>query len=291
MGGNAFNFVSRIRKENIKPTLDVIVEQLDFPGFNHEYLNQALLGSVGKKETSGDIDVAMNDYVPRFVGEPEYPVFNKHEFLQAVRRNIPDNQLYMKTFSMGNLITAWPIVGQPGEFVQVDFIFGKLDWLAFSHYSPDNSRFKGVFLQQSLGILAKMKKDCEVLDQNGERVGRVGLHFSLELGLFRSWQAQMVRLQGVRKVDADTFETKFDMPRYTRIGYISDPEAVLRIILDDPNVEFEQINSFEKLVAYVRQTDKFEVFRERFLNNFARHNTMLALMTLEDLENDPVWNG
>lgn len=303
MGGNAFPNVKRIDREHIQSTVRFVVDSLQLPNFTIEYVEQHLMGSTGKKETSGDIDIAVNTYQVQFFGEVERPVFDMQIFLNRVKQVLPKSQIDTHTFSMGNLITAWPIAGDPNlGLVQIDFIFGKAEWLLFTHYSPapEESRFKGVYLSQGLAVLAKMLEDFVEVDptrteQDGIsplRVGRVGLHLSLELGLFRSWRAEIVKNQGPRRVDPGDFETKFpNAARYPRIGYISDPQAVLDIILA-PGVTYDQVNSFEKLVRWVAKNkpEHFMAFKERFIDNFARHTKMGLERSVDEFRNDPVWS-
>lgn len=303
MGGNAFRNVGRVQREDIPATLDHVIQTLQFPNFTPEYVAWALMGSTGKKASSGDIDIAMNTYRARFVGEPERVVFNKYELLARLEQVLPKERINTTTFRMGNLMTAWPIAGDPNKgLVQVDFVFGKADWLLFTHYSPaeGESRFKGVFLQQGLGIWAKMHKDFEQVDPTRTeqdlvsplRVARVGLHLSLELGLFRSWKAEVVREQGPRQVEPGYLETKFPLAdRYPRIGWIDDPQSVLDILLG-PGFTPEHVNTFEKFVAWINtyRPDQAETFKERFLNNLSRHNGMLGEVTLEEMAADPVWD-
>ncbi len=303
MGGNAFKNVVRINREDIPATLDHVINTLQFPNLTPEYVSWALMGSTGKKASSGDIDIAMNTYKARFVGETERVTFNKHALLERLEQVLPKTQINSTTIRMGNLMSAWPIAGDPAKgLVQVDFVFGKAEWLLFTHYSPaeGESRFKGVFLQQGLGIWAKMHKDFEQVDptrteQDGIsplRVARCGLHLSLELGLFRSWKAEVIRDQGPRQVEPGYLETKFPAAhRYPRIGWIDDPQSVLNILLG-PGVTQEHVNTFEKFVQWIQenQPEHLQVFKERFLNNLSRHNGMLGEVSLEEMAADPVWN-
>ena len=56
-GGNVFKQLptSRIQLANIKPTVDMLS---NIVGIN---LNRCLLGSTGKRESSGDLDIAINN--------------------------------------------------------------------------------------------------------------------------------------------------------------------------------------------------------------------------------------
>lgn len=105
--------------------------------------------------------------------------------------------------------------------------------------------------------------------ETGERVGRVGLHLSLEEGLYCRWESRRRPGMGCSKTTADEFETRFaDCPRFPRIGYITDPDTVVKVILGE-NATHEQVNTFEKIVEYVRTNlpDRYGEFWERFMQS------------------------
>lgn len=273
MGGNAFPHVDlvRIKREDVPATTRFVAETLDFTDFTYDYAMGALMGSSGKKATSGDLDYCMNTYKAQFVGEVNRPVFNKHKFLDRVREVLPKEHVNSQTFKMGNLMTAWPINGDPTNgHIQVDFVFGKFDILQWTHYSPaeGESEFKGVFLSQAFGVLAKMNKEWDSSDpETDERVARVGLHLSLELGLFRSWQVRKRPGMGASKCSPDEFETRIaSAPRFSRLGYVDNPEAVVQILLGR-DVKVEDVNTFEKFLKIfrARMPERYEEFYERFL--------------------------
>ena len=72
MGGNIFkDHAKSIVRENIRPTLDMYIKHLGsiFPKKAHVFENFYPVGSVGKKEISGDIDLAL-DFKHLFDNEP-----------------------------------------------------------------------------------------------------------------------------------------------------------------------------------------------------------------------------
>ena len=286
MGGNAFKSLDlvRVHRNDVAATVKHVVDVLDYPGFTYEYAMDALMGSTNKKETSGDVDFCMNTHTARFVGEVERPVFDKHQFMNHLYEVMPGTSNHPKggrhnlrintsTLKMGNLMTAFPVAGDEANgLVQVDFVFGHYELLQFTHYSPgDESEFKGVFVSQSLGILAKMlHKYYDKYDpETGERTGRVGLHLSLEEGLYCGWESRRRAGMGCSKTTANEFETRFaDCPRIPRIGHVTDPSTVVSMILGD-NVTHEDVNTFEKIVEYVRVNlpDSYGEFWERFMQS------------------------
>lgn len=295
MGGNAFKSFDlvRVKREDVHATVQHVVATLAFPGFTKEYALRSLMGSTGKKSSSGDVDFCMNTKPARFYGEEDLPVFDKHKVLERCFEALPRECVNTHTFKMGNLMTAFPVAGDESNgLVQVDFVFGKHAWLMFSHFSPseEESRFPGVFLSQGFGVLAKMHKDFESTDPvNGERTGRVGLHFGLEEGLFRKWESRRRPGMGCSKTTPDEFETRFaEAPRFTRIGHVDCPEAVVELLL--PGVELEEVRSFENLVKAVRwvHPERFQEFYERFCAT-VKTSGMMKRATPEAVRNDPVW--
>lgn len=276
MGGNAFKhlLLGRVHRDDVPATVAHVVDLLDYEGFTYEYAMGALMGSTGKKETSGDIDFCMNTYDARFVGDLDRPVFDKYKILDRVREVVPKGRINTSTLKMGNLMTAFPVAGnEANRLIQVDFVFGHYDLLQFTHYSPgEESEFKGVFVSQSYGILAKMlhKYYDESDPVTGERVGRVGLHLSLEEGLYCRWEKRRRPGMGCSTTTADEFETYFaNCPRYPRIGYITDPDTILQVIFGRDDVTHEDVNTFEKIVEYVRVNlpDRYGEFWERFMQS------------------------
>ena len=82
MGGNIFkDHAKPITRENIRPTLKKYIEHLGliFPNKAHVFENFYPVGSVGKKEISGDIDLAL-DFKYLFDNEPYHMIVTgKHK--------------------------------------------------------------------------------------------------------------------------------------------------------------------------------------------------------------------
>lgn len=295
MGGNAFPglHMVRVRREDVASTVSHVVSVMNVPGFSLEYAMSNLMGSAGKQADSGDLDFAMNDRPARFHGEASLPVFKLKDVAARAREVLPAGHVQTKTLKGGQFQTAFPVAGDPSKgYVQVDFVAGNPEWLKFSHFSPgkDNSPYKGVMLSTMLGVLAKMRKDFELLDEQGERVARVGLRFDLEKGLYRQWKLRKREGHGMSVVTADEFETAVaTSPRFVRLSHVTEPTEVLRLLFGQP-VTPSEVNTFEKLVAKVRSAlpDRFEEARERFLEAFTR-SAGKNDYSLEEVASDPVW--
>ena len=143
-GGNVFKnadgseATTRIARDNVVPTVQWL-EQLT--GLN---LVDNMLGTTGKKETSGDLDLAVD------AGK-----ISKDVLIQALlKKGIPASDL-KKSGDSVHLKT--PILGDPNNgYVQTDFMFGNPEWQRWSlRGSPEGSPFKGVHRQVLMASIAK----------------------------------------------------------------------------------------------------------------------------------------
>jgi len=168
-GGNVFGTTSSIKKEYIKPTLEKFVAELEkiYPKVKFDF---STLGSVGKKDESGDIDLGFS--VDHFIkdGEPLLSDWNinSDEFnatyekirkraksateaqsklramLELVSTNMEEKSEFMETDNKstanGSIFCNFPQFNEKGEqiedkAVQIDINVGNIDWLNFSYYS------------------------------------------------------------------------------------------------------------------------------------------------------------
>lgn len=166
MGGNVFGTTSGIKKEYIQSTLNGFINELCriFP-LRKEYLEgYKVLGSAGKKEVSGDIDLALsNDLVKdsKSWGISQTRVLEYYDKFAKRARTATHEQLMKRAFivsiadviksesklievdtkgsSNGSLFCTFPQLNEKGERVginvQIDINFGDLDWLEFAYYS------------------------------------------------------------------------------------------------------------------------------------------------------------
>jgi hypothetical protein len=189
-GGNVFgNNTGRINREHIQPTLDRYFVELQqvFPQAGIQPDNFHPVGSVGKKSTSGDIDLAIDSTALFPAGittksmqqwnlKPDEFVLRFDQFKKRARSST-DEQVAMKTALV--LISEYvnehaptihmePKKVQPGNAygmfsqydeqgnnlnigVQIDWMVGHLEWLQFSYASADygeTSNVKGLHRTQ-----------------------------------------------------------------------------------------------------------------------------------------------
>jgi hypothetical protein len=191
-GGNVFaGKTAPIKLADITPTLNAYFAELRmvFPNkagiFNEEHFHA--VGSVRKKEESGDIDLAvsaddlldkqMSDESIAAWGIDPAAVAEEATALQKRARTSTPTQSRMKAFlkllavvinkkapnlhcdekkvTDGNLFGLYPQVTPQGEKlgigVQIDWMVGNLKWLKFSYYSaamPKGSNVKGLHRTQ-----------------------------------------------------------------------------------------------------------------------------------------------
>jgi hypothetical protein len=176
-GGNVFGTTAPIAKEKIEPTLEKFTEELGkiFPKKANTFSTFEKLGSAGKKDMSGDIDVAypVSNLTKESKPDLEGWGLDKEEFNQYFEkirkrsRTATETQSQLramliliaekinkestvlqadpKSSSSNSLFLAFPQYDEAGkrqpELIQVDINVGDPEWLKFSYYS---NIYKGV---------------------------------------------------------------------------------------------------------------------------------------------------
>jgi hypothetical protein len=163
-GGAAVPGCGTIHISEVKSTLTKLSDDLEFP-FN---LNEFVVGSTGKSEYSGDIDVVIDK--AWYDGTVE-------EFHQDLKTIFEDSYI-ARNGSM--LHIRYPIENfdkQYAErlprtgFVQVDFMFGDLEWEQFFHYSHGSlSGYKG--FHRNIAISAIASATATVIGKGVDDQGR-----------------------------------------------------------------------------------------------------------------------
>lgn len=170
MGGNIFNSTNSIKREHIKPTMLEFLKQFKqiFPKAEPFFREMKTLGSVGKKDYSGDIDLALSgksfDNIEDWGLDKEY-VTKLFDGFKKRARTSTDDQLMkravivaiaqkiessnseilvdIKGSGSGALFLAFPQYDENNETlrdnVQIDINVGDVDWLEFAYYSSSYS--------------------------------------------------------------------------------------------------------------------------------------------------------
>jgi hypothetical protein len=143
-GGNVFKnadgseATTRISRDNVVSTVQWL-EQLT--GLN---LVDNMLGTTGKKESSGDLDLAV-----------DATKVSKEVLVQQLLNRGINKADIRKTGDSVHLKT--PILGDPSNgYVQTDFMFGNPDWQRWSlRGAGEGSPYKGVHRQLLMASIAK----------------------------------------------------------------------------------------------------------------------------------------
>lgn len=189
MGGNVFSSTAPIKKEHIKPTLLEFFKQFKqiFPKAEPFFREMKTLGSVGKKDYSGDIDLALagssfddiNDWdlnekhvQDLFAGFKKRArtstddQLTKRAVIVAIAQKIAeaDTEIIadVKGSGAGALFLLFTQYDENvevvGQNVQIDVNVGDVDWLEFAYHSATYSgNVKGLHRTQLLVSLFSHK--------------------------------------------------------------------------------------------------------------------------------------
>lgn len=183
MGGNVFFGSSPIKKENIKPTLHQFFKEFKriFPKADAHFKSVRTLGSVGKKDESGDIDLALDersfdnikdwgldqkkvqelfDNFKKRARTASKQQLMKRAVLTGIADKIEEESEILKVdkkqTGSGALFCQFPQYNESGKQVedkevQIDINVGNVDLLQFAYYSdayPSGSNVKGLHRTQ-----------------------------------------------------------------------------------------------------------------------------------------------
>ena len=175
--GGAMPGVGAIHIDEINPTLIPLEKELGID------LRNNALGSVGKREFSGDIDVALKidaDKIPEFVERLK----KSSQVLDIAKSSVIMTKVKIMDFDE-NKDDGRPRTG----FVQIDFMPGDPDWLKTYYHSPNekDSQYKGVYRNIMIASIAGMKdiEDSEEKIEDGRPLQSKRFMFSPRDGLVR----------------------------------------------------------------------------------------------------------
>lgn len=189
MGGNIFDNTTSIKKERIEPTLSKFTVALQeiFPNVNFNFV---ILGSAGKKDISGDIDLGFDEN--ELFSESGDVLLEKWNFdikhftdifnrirkrartatyknsiiraaIECMSEQMIDNNLLVSISGSGSgsLFCRFPQYDENGiteDYVQIDINIGNIEWLLFSYYSAIyNGNIKGLHRTQLIISLFVVK--------------------------------------------------------------------------------------------------------------------------------------
>jgi len=176
--GGAMAGVGAIHNDEIAPTLDKLEKVLGID------LKNNTLGSVGKKEFSGDIDIALEispEDIPAFVEKLK----NIPEVLDIAKSSVIMTKVKIADYDSNKKVEGKPRTG----YVQVDFMPGDPGWLKTFYHAPHekDSKYKGVFRNILVSSIAAHldRKDSEQKISDGRPVQSERYMWSPTDGLIR----------------------------------------------------------------------------------------------------------
>jgi hypothetical protein len=198
------------------------------------------LGSVGKREFSGDIDVALKiatDDLPTFIKKLE----NSPQILGVAKSSVIMTKVKISNFDKSKT-DGRPRTG----YVQVDFMPGDPDWLKTYYHSPHekDSKYKGVYRNLMIASIAgqyKVVNSAETIE-DGRAEASERFMFSPRDGLVR------VRRTPVPKKNGEGF-TKKNSNKIIDGPWKSANEIATNLGLDNG----EDLYSYETLVIAIKK--------------------------------------
>ena len=175
--GGSLPGVGAIHIDEINPTLIPLEKELGID------LRNNALGSVGKREFSGDIDVALQidaDKIPEFVERLK----KSSQIMEIAKSSVIMTKVKIMDFD-GEKSDGRPRTG----YVQIDFMPGDPDWMKTYYHSPNekDSQYKGVYRNIMIASIAgsvKIENSEETID-DGRPLQSKRFMFSPRDGLVR----------------------------------------------------------------------------------------------------------
>lgn len=215
MSGNIFKdeagtvLTKSIERKDVIPTIEWLEKVTGLELTDH------LLGTTGKKQVSGDLDIAID---ANEVDKNEFA----NKLAEYIKKQGGDPKQWIKKSGI-SVHFKTPIKGEESNgFVQADFMFGERDWLKWSMTGGrEGSELKGAHRHMILSSIAKAR----------------GMKWSFQNGLMNRETNEIIT--------KDPNEIAKKLLGLTATGKdLVDPEAIIDYIIKLPN--------YEELVASAR---------------------------------------
>ncbi|MCK5342504.1 MAG: hypothetical protein KAR20_03820 [Candidatus Heimdallarchaeota archaeon] len=213
------------------------------------------IGSTGKTETSGDIDLAVD--------------VNEYDPMTIHNRMITKLGEDKCTYNRGTKVASYaiPIRGdKKNGFVQVDFMYTtNPEWAKFSYFSAgENSKYKGAVRAILLTSIAASIQEpgtdhFEYDPDTQDLIIRAGRTVDLGQGLRRIFQHRGKKkdgsgyLKSMKSIDIDKFKEMFpDVEIKGGQVIIDDPQKVLTILFGS-GVKPSDVESAEQIIQLIKK--------------------------------------
>ena len=250
--GGAMPGVGPIHISEIEPTLAALEKTLG--GVD---LRSNTLGSVGKKEFSGDIDIALQ------IAPDEISAF-----VEKLKRNpaildIDKSSVIMTKVQIQNFDKTKQTQKPRTGYVQVDFMPGDPGWLKTYYHSPaeGESQYKGVFRNIMIATIAALwqRNDSEEKIDDGRAVESERWMWSPADGLVRIKRTPVPKANGQGYTKKNNNEIIGDP--------IKDPDGIAKALgLNSA----KDLNSYESLKQAI-ETNYPEELVQKVLDSFAQN--------------------
>lgn len=266
--GGAMPGVGPIHIDEIDPTLDALEKTLGID------LKNNVLGSVGKKEFSGDIDVALQidpDDIPAFIDRLK----STPAILDIDKSSVIMTKVQIQSYDQSKQ-TQKPRTG----YVQVDFMPGDPGWLKTYYHSPSEkeSKYKGVFRNIMIASIAAVwqREDSEEKIEDGRPVESERWMWSPADGLVR------IKRTPVPKAKGNGF-TKKNKNEIIGEPIKTAPEIAQALGLDGP----EDLNSYESLKKAMEKNYP-KGLSQKILDSFAQNKQVQDIGVPDELRSQAV---
>jgi hypothetical protein len=262
--GGAMPGVGPIHIDEIKPTLSALEKVLGLD------LQNNVLGSVGKKEFSGDIDVALKidaQDIPEFMSRLE----KTPEVLDIAKSSVIMTKVKIVGYDESKQ-TSKPRTG----YVQVDFMPGDPDWMKVYYHSPHekDSKYKGVFRNILIATIAAIhdRQDSQDTIDDGRPVESERWMWSPTDGLVR------IKRTPVPKKSGDGYTKK------NNNEIISEPIKTADGIVKALGLDkASDLDSYESLHAAIKKNYPAEEV-EKIMQAFKDNHQVQELGVPEDIQ-------
>jgi len=232
--GGAMPGVGAVHIDEINPTLEALEKSIGIDLKNH------VLGSVGKREFSGDIDVALD------IKAEELPAF-----IEALKKNplvldIAKSSVIMTKVKIADFDES-KTDGRPRTgFVQIDFMPGDPGWMKTYYHSPSDkeSKYKGVYrnimIASMAAVLDRQMSDAKLDD--GRAMEERRYMWSPTEGLLRVKRTPVPKKSGegyTKKNNNETIE-----------GPWKQPDEIAKVLKLNSSAD---LNSFESLLTAMKK--------------------------------------
>ena len=262
--GGAMPGVGAIHKDEISATLEQLEKTMGVE------LQNFTLGSVGKREFSGDIDVALN------IPPEEIPSFIEKLKKNPLVLDIAKSSVIMTKVKIMNFDKSKDDGRPRTGFVQVDFMPGDPGWMKTYYHSPseDESKYKGVFrnimIASMAAVLDRQQSDAKLDD--GRAMEEKRYMWSPTEGLLRVKRTPVRNKAGTGYTKKNSNET-IDGPW-------KQPEEIAKMLKLD---SASDLNSFESLLAGMKKNWTKEA-QQYVIDGFKNNHAVKDIGMPDELE-------